>query len=478
MRVPDCRSLVIVILPVLLGCGLGSDDPPVFSGRWSLVRTDGASCGTSVPFGVPVEFSQTGDLVQMTTPEVTLVGAVSGSATDLNGRIVVRDTAASRYVRYSNIHLAKTRDTIAGTATVREYTDPSASSAICEDVAYLLAVPQMRILDFNLDGATDVRLDEPLIFRCSQDVDVSSIDPDSTHVTGAVGPYFELVAVDARSFALVPNVPDFDDYSDAGLAPGTVYTIELPDALTTHCLRSTRGARLAQTYVATFTTVSSPTFVEPRRPLVHAPGPSATPPGMGDEDGCLNNPGTSLYVAPGFQTGSDATATLLCLVNDGPPHVIPELCDPPHDARDVGLGSPGPTPGTWLLPVVQIYFNEPLDPVLTAAFEESTKLPINVQLWRVGDTAANPIPLSAANQVPTNRPVLVQATDSTKVLLVTLGPVPSGTYLINVRGLTDLPGNPIVTSDRPNPATGGYAAIDATLAGVVPDGYRYYFRTP
>ena len=42
----------------------------------------------------------------------------------------------------------------------------------------------------------------------------------------------------------------------------------------------------------------------------------------------------------------------------------------------------------------------------------------------------------------------------------------------------DLPGNSLVTSDRPNPAIGGYDVYeDSAFNTVVPNGWRLYFRT-
>ena len=102
-------------------------------------------------------------------------------------------------------------------------------------------------------------------------------------------------------------------------------------------LRSIHGAPLARSESTLFRTVTKPTFVEPRRLLVHGPGPLTSPPGLGDEDGCLNAATNSLYVFPGFQTGTDASAVLLCLTNEGGPHVVPvpvlrerAIADPDH----------------------------------------------------------------------------------------------------------------------------------------------------
>jgi hypothetical protein len=216
-------------------------------------------------------------------------------------------------------------------------------------------------------------------------------------------------------------------------------------------------------------------FVEPFRPLVHAPGPYASPPGRGDEDGCLNNATNSLYAFPGFQIGASAADTLLCRIHEGPPRVVPEGCEPAHDAR--GQGTPSAVAAGHVdLPAIRVRLNEPIDPGPLAVHPPSQRSP-TVQLWRVGTVDGDPVPVTASEQVPTNRPLVVQSIEQAEVILVATGPLPPGTYLVNVLGLTDLPGNPLVTTDGPSPADGGYEAIDAAIAGVVPAGRRIYFRT-
>ncbi len=57
------------------------------------------------------------------------------------------------------------------------------------------------------------------------------------------------------------------------------------------------------------------------------------------------------------------------------------------------------------------------------------------------------------------------------------GPEAQGTYLINIQGVKDLAGNLVSTSDRPDPAPGGYSAIETSIVGKIAPGYRIYFRT-
>lgn len=473
-------ALVLALLATAPACGGGGGGggPPLpFTGGWHLLRTDsGKFCGDTVVLGVPVTFAQAGSNVTMTTPDAVLTGSATGTSAVVGGDLIVVDTVTSRFVLFSDFALERLGDTITGTATVRESLNASGFPPLCEGVAALKFVPEMRLTTFNVSGATDVALDQPLVFTFTQDVDLGTVTPDTLSVAGTPGAFFEFTTADGRRMALVPRVPNFGDYTDAGLSPATTYVVDFADHLDPTSIRSTAGAPLLPTPTRTFTTTSSRTFVEPRRALVHLPGPLAPTPGLGDEDGCLNNPTSSLYTAPGFQSGSGPAATLLCLVNEGPPRVIPERCEPVHDERGVGDASTG-SPGLVDLPPVQIVFNEPLRPDLVELYNASTFLGINVQLWRVGDVAGNPIALSAANQVPTNRPLVVQTSAATRIVLVSRAPVPPGTYLVNLRGLADLTAQGLVVTDRPSPTVGGYAAIDAGLAGVVPAGYRYYFRT-
>ncbi|MGE0191142.1 MAG: Ig-like domain-containing protein [Planctomycetota bacterium] len=481
MRGPKLAPLsaALAVLVTLAGCGGGgggSDAP--FSGSWFLLRTDtGKFCGDIVEVGVPLSFSTSGGDVTMTAPLAVLTGSVSGSTATIAGRVVLFDPGLGRYVVYSDFLLERTDEAIVGTATVRESSDPSGLPAVCEGVAQLKAVPEMRLVSFAHDGATNVALDQPLVLAFSRDVDPASVNPDTFSVTGgSAGPTFEVAAVDGPRVALLPQLPSFPDFADVGLSPGTTYVLDLADHLDAESIRSVEGARVVTTTPRLFTTTSGLTFIEPRRPLVHMNGPSGSPPGLGDEQGCLDNAGTSLFTPPGIQSGSGPSATLLCLVNEGVPRVIPELCVPVHDDRNVG--TPSATPDMIDLPAIQVRLNEPVNPAQVGAYDAGLMLGTNVQLWHVGTTAATPILVTPANQVQTLRPVVAQSSATTTVILSPAAPVPPGTYLVVVRGLTDLPGNPLVTGDDPSPFVGGYTAIDAGLGGFVPIAYRYYFRTP
>lgn len=326
------------------------------------------------------------------------------------------------------------------------------------------------LVGFNLPNIAGVALNQPLIFTFSDDVDPFTVTPDTVQVVGTPSFTFETTVVDGNLAALLPFIPNFKDYSDSGLAPNTMYSVFLPIFPAVDTVRSTRGRPLVQAESYTFTTVPTNTFIEPRRPLVHEPLAA-----KGDEEGCLQNSAFEppLYTGA-FQSGTSASARLLCLENEGPPHIVLDDCIPTHDQRAVGTPS-AVSAGFLDLPAVRVRFNEPLDPVTVYPYIPVTKRSLNVQLWRVGDIDGNPI--GSPTQVPTNEPLLVQDLGQTEAILVASGAQPQGTYLVNIQGVRDLPGNALVISDSPNPALGGYSAIDASLTGTVPPGYRIYFRT-
>jgi hypothetical protein len=346
------------------------------------------------------------------------------------------------------------------------------------------------LVSFNFPNVAGVPMNAPLIFTFSEPIDPVSVTPDTAQVVGVPDFTFETVIVDVSSsddcpgdalgiVALLPTVVTFEDDSDSGMAAGTTYSVFLPTFPAVDTIRSVSGKPLTSAEPFTFTTVPTRAFIEPRRPLVHGPGRFDSPPG--DEDGCLNNLGNEFFGDPPvFQFGTDECANTLCLINEGAPRVLLGASIPTHDQRAVGTPS-AVTPGTLDLGAIRIRFNEPLDPITIVPWVPTTQLPLNVQLWRVGDNDANPI---APQAVRTNKPVVVQDTASTEVFLIAVGPQPQGTYMVNIQGVRDLPGNLVRTDDRPVQPftcfpvpTDPYEKIDCGLVGVVPPGYRYYFRT-
>ncbi len=341
---------------------------------------------------------------------------------------------------------------------------------------------ELVLVGFNKPNVAGIALNEPLIFTFSAAIDPASITPDTLRVTGAIGPFFEQTVVDGNLVALLAQTPNFEDYSDAGYAAATTYSVDFAVFPAPSTITTPNGSPLLGAEGYQFTTVPTPLFVEPRRPFSHGLPPSAG--GRSDTEGCLQNPDNSLYAGE-IQFGSGPGARLLCLKNEGPPHVILDQCTPTHNDQSVGTPS-AVTPGTINMPALRVRLNEPLDPLTVVPYVPTAKLGVNVQLWRVGDTDRVPIP---PEPIRTNKPLIVQSLDQTEIIIVAsnedefgnpVGGVPQGTYMINVTpAVTDLPGNPLVITDRPNPALGGYGPIDDTVnnSGVVPPGYRLFFVT-
>jgi hypothetical protein len=272
---------------------------------------------------------------------------------------------------------------------------------------------------------------------------------------------------------MLPSIPNFEDYSDSGLAPGTTYSVFMPILPAVDTVRSVDGLPLIIAEPFSFTTVPQPLFIEARRPLVHTSGP---PFGMGDEDGCINNPGNEFFGIPPpsvFQFGTDAEALLLCIKNEGPPRILSLECSPAHDQRAVGTPSAS-APGTVDMGAIRVVFNEPLDPISVVPYVPTTQKSINVQLWLVGDTDANPV---TPVQVATNKPLVVQSLGHIEVILSPLLPQPQGTYVVNVQGIRDLAGNALDETGEKPATQGGYLPCDNNLVGKVPPGYRIYYRT-
>lgn len=361
------------------------------------------------------------------------------------------------------------------------------------------------LLGFNQPEVAGVALNQPLVFTFSTNVNAATITPDSLRVVGqkvvapftSIPAFFEQTVVDGNLVALIPRSPNFDDYSDCGLLWDGEYGVFMPvfpGSFVT--IESTDGRPLIQysdsgdAYTYKFRTVTSDrlftsrtAFVETFRPLVHGLDPREG--GNSDDFGCLQNRGNSLYVAPdindpngaGQQTFSGPGARLLCYENEGAPHVVPELCLPLHDQRAVGTPSAGSTNvGRVDLPAIVVAINEQVDPITVTPYVPTTKLSVNVQLWRVA--LLDGTPLSPPEQIQVNKPLLVQRQGSTQVILVPSGPVLQGIYLVNTLGnIRDLAQNRLVTSDDPSLTGSIYQSINAGLGSRVPEGWRLYFQT-
>jgi hypothetical protein len=336
----------------------------------------------------------------------------------------------------------------------------------------------MVLVAFNWPNIYGVALDAPLIFTFSDPVDPYSVNPDTLQVNGELGYGFEFerIVVDGNLVAYLPRLPRFTDYSDGGLTKDKKYTVLLPIFPAPDTIRSTTGRPLQLAESFTFHTTPGVVFIEPRRPLVHAPGPITGPGLRGDEDGCVQNPTNSLFDGT-FQVGTNDEAVLLCVKNEGPPQVLADISSPLHDTRALGTPSAAADGiGKIDLPAVRVRFNEPIDPATGASYVISSQLALNVQLWRVADTDL--VELAVPEQIKTSQPTVAQDLTYTEVILVPSGPQRQGTYCVNVtQNVHDLPGNPLTITGDPNPASGGYDVVDGHLTGNIPPGFRWYFRT-
>jgi hypothetical protein len=194
--------------------------------------------------------------------------------------------------------------------------------------------PDLVLLGFNLPNIAGIALNQPLVFTMSNLIDPFSITPDTLRVVGQEGPFFETTVVDGNLIALLPRTPLFADYSDVGLYPGNTYSVTMPVFPAVSTIATPNGKPLLEAEAFTFTTNPTPLFVEPMRPFNHGIPPSQG--GRSDDEGCVQNPTSNLFNPVTFQTGSLPGGRLLCLMNEGPPRVIPEQCVPQHDERGVG----------------------------------------------------------------------------------------------------------------------------------------------
>ncbi len=327
------------------------------------------------------------------------------------------------------------------------------------------------LLGFNLPNLAGIPLNNPLIFTFSANVNPLSITPDTLRVVGAIGPFFETTVVDGNLVALNPDIPNFDDYSDAGLAPGTTYTVSFPVFPAPSTIETPDGKPLLLADNFTFVTLPAPVFIEHRRPIQHGLPPSLG--GRSDDEGCLQNADNALYTPPGVvQTGSGPGATLLCLMNEGAPRIIEAASSPRHDQRAVGTPS-AVSPGLVELPPITIRLNEALDPLTVTPYNTSTQFPVNIQLLRVAQK--DETPLVPPEEIQTNQPLIVQSLDSVEIILGAAGAVQQGIYAVNVTpNIRDLAQNQLRIDDDPNAAATGYGAFDSNIA--LP-GWRLYFRT-
>lgn len=114
-----------------------------------------------------------------------------------------------------------------------------------------------RLTGFADNGATGFRLNEPVVFRFSREIDTSSVssrtvavlDEKMRHVPGTW-------TVKGRELIFVPCLPVKCDGSDAGLKPGRTFKAKLEGFPSHSSVLSTDGEHLDRRYHRTFSTVS------------------------------------------------------------------------------------------------------------------------------------------------------------------------------------------------------------------------------
>ena len=90
------------------------------------------------------------------------------------------------------------------------------------------ASPPLELLTFKQSGAADVCLNELLAFNFSEELDRSSVTPQSVRISDPSGAAARgRLQVDGARLTFEPELPLAADLSDGGLRPGTRYTVEL-----------------------------------------------------------------------------------------------------------------------------------------------------------------------------------------------------------------------------------------------------------
>ena len=89
--------------------------------------------------------------------------------------------------------------------------------------------PDLVLLGFNIPNLSGIPLNQVLIFTFSAAINPGTITPDTLRVVGTTGPFFESTIVDGNLVAMIPTVPNFADYSDAGLQPDVEYSVSLTE---------------------------------------------------------------------------------------------------------------------------------------------------------------------------------------------------------------------------------------------------------
>lgn len=130
------------------------------------------------------------------------------------------------------------------------------------------AASDFKVLSINVQAGATWKINRPLEITFSQDVDLSTVNLNTVRVTdieggSATGEFVLAVRatgqVDPRTVRFRPNCPVLEDYSDAGLVPGTTYQLRVMGSASKGAVtvRSTSGEQLVQGKLVTFQTPDS-----------------------------------------------------------------------------------------------------------------------------------------------------------------------------------------------------------------------------
>ncbi len=126
------------------------------------------------------------------------------------------------------------------------------------------------IVRFLQEGRADVRLNERLILRFSNEVDRSSVTADTVVLRDDRGMMARGTwSVRGREVYFLPALPVKPDCSDVGIAPGRNYTVRVSGFPGYCALRSTKGVHLAKSAIFSFHAISESkdrlaSFVDPK----------------------------------------------------------------------------------------------------------------------------------------------------------------------------------------------------------------------
>jgi len=130
-----------------------------------------------------------------------------------------------------------------------------------------------HVESFAQSEGSDIRLNEPLLFRFSHEIDRSSIGARTARIVNERGEEARgRWVVLGRELRFLPRLPLEPDCEDAGLSPGQRYTVHLTGYPAYCAVLSIKGTRLVNTSAYAFRTVS---WQDDRLAMFEDPEPEA-----------------------------------------------------------------------------------------------------------------------------------------------------------------------------------------------------------